>query len=117
MAKRNKKQPVDITTLAPDEINALRAVVKEFMDRMQNIDNEISTLRDDKKALVEDYADKPGGGRPRTRDPSCQPTRYEVRLGVLGRGTVGGVGYIGPVPTDPAVPTRDGKAHQDLNRV
>jgi len=58
MAKRNKKQPVDITTLAPDEINALRAVVKEFMDRMQNIDNEISTLRDDKKALVEDYADK-----------------------------------------------------------
>jgi uncharacterized protein (UPF0335 family) len=58
MAKRSKKQTVDIGQLQPDEINALRATVKEFMDRMQNIENEISTLKDDRKALVEEYADK-----------------------------------------------------------
>jgi uncharacterized protein (UPF0335 family) len=56
MAKN--KQQVDVGSLSPDEINALRAVVKEFMDRMQNVENEISTLKDDRKALVEEYADK-----------------------------------------------------------
>lgn len=57
MAK-NKKQQIDVATLQPDEVNALRAVVKEFMERMQNIDNEIETLREDRKALVEEYSDK-----------------------------------------------------------
>jgi len=58
MAKRNKKQPVEIAALQPDEINALREVVKEFMDRMQRIDSEIDTLKSDKKELVEEFSDK-----------------------------------------------------------
>ena len=58
MAKRNKKQPVDVANLQPDEVNALRVVVKEFMDRMQRIDSEIYTLKSDKKELVEEFSDK-----------------------------------------------------------
>jgi len=58
MAKRNKKQPVDVANLQPDEVNALRVVVKEFMDRMQRIDSEIDTLKSDKKELVEEFSDK-----------------------------------------------------------
>lgn len=42
----------------PDELNALKAVVKEFMDRAQAIDAEIETLKQDRKDLVEEYKDK-----------------------------------------------------------
>jgi len=42
----------------PDESSELKAVVKEFMDRMQNLDNEIELLNEDKKALKEEFAEK-----------------------------------------------------------
>ena len=56
MAK--EQRDIDIATMQPDEINALRAVVKEFVDRMQNIDNEIETLKGDRKELVEEFKEK-----------------------------------------------------------
>jgi uncharacterized protein (UPF0335 family) len=42
----------------PDESSDLKLVVKEFMDRMQNLDNEIELLNEDKKALKEEFAEK-----------------------------------------------------------
>ena len=48
----------NVSELQPDEINALRALVKEFMTRMSNIDNEIELLKDDRKELIEDFKEK-----------------------------------------------------------
>jgi uncharacterized protein (UPF0335 family) len=42
----------------PDELNAMRELVKEFMTRMQNIENEMETLKGDKKDLIEEYKEK-----------------------------------------------------------
>lgn len=42
----------------PDELNDLKAVVKEFMERMQSLDNEIELLKEDKKNLVEEFSEK-----------------------------------------------------------
>ena len=44
--------------MQPDEINALKATAKEFIDRMENIENEISLLREDKKELTAEYRSK-----------------------------------------------------------
>ena len=58
MAKKNAEVTYDIATLQPDELNALRASVKEFVTRVENIDNEIALLRDDKKELIEEFKEK-----------------------------------------------------------
>jgi uncharacterized protein (UPF0335 family) len=55
---RNKKEHVDIATLQPDELNELKKVVQEFINRLQNVDNEISTLKEDRKSLLEEYKEK-----------------------------------------------------------
>ena len=57
MAKKNTPT-YDIATMQPDELNALKEVVREFMSRAQNIDNEIETLKEDKKALIEEFSEK-----------------------------------------------------------
>jgi uncharacterized protein (UPF0335 family) len=44
--------------MAPDELGAIRALVKEFMDKVSNIDNEVEELKEDRKNLIEDYKDK-----------------------------------------------------------
>lgn len=48
----------NIATMAPDEVTALRTVVKEFIDRIQNVDNEIEGLKEDRKSVIEEYSDK-----------------------------------------------------------
>lgn len=57
MAKQAPKQ-YNVADLQPDEINALRALVKEFMDKVSNVDNEIEQLKEDRKDLIEDYSEK-----------------------------------------------------------
>lgn len=57
MAK-NSVPEKPIAELQPDELNALKAVVKEFMDRAAVIDNEIETLKEDRKTLIEEFSDK-----------------------------------------------------------
>jgi uncharacterized protein (UPF0335 family) len=42
----------------PDDLNAIKALVKEFMSRAQNIDNEIEQLKEDRKELVDEYSDR-----------------------------------------------------------
>ena len=57
MAKQAPKQ-YNTATMMPDELNALRALVKEFMDKVSAVDNEIEALKEDRKGLIEDYSDK-----------------------------------------------------------
>jgi uncharacterized protein (UPF0335 family) len=42
----------------PDEVNALKQVVKEFIDRLATIENEIETLKQDRKELVAEFEDR-----------------------------------------------------------
>lgn len=59
MARQKKaNENYNVALMQPDEINALRAVVKEFMDRMSNLDSEIGLLQEDKKELVEEFKEK-----------------------------------------------------------
>ncbi len=57
MAKQAPRQ-YNVAEMAPDEVNALRALVKEFMDRVSNVDNEIETLKEDRKELIEEFSEK-----------------------------------------------------------
>lgn len=56
MAKNAPEKSV--AELMPDELNALKALVKEFMDKVASIDNEIEELKGDRKQLIEDYSEK-----------------------------------------------------------
>lgn len=56
MAKNPKNY--NVAELQPDEINSLRALVKEFIQRIESIDNEIELLKQDRKEVIEEYQDK-----------------------------------------------------------
>lgn len=54
-----KKAPaIDVATLQPDELGALKVVVGEFLTRYRNIENEMETLKEDRKALIEEFKEK-----------------------------------------------------------
>lgn len=57
MSKSTQSQ-YNIALMQPDEVNSLRKLVKEFMDRVSNIDNEILQLKEDRKELIEEYSEK-----------------------------------------------------------
>jgi len=48
----------NVELMQPDELNSLKDLVKEFMNRLQNIDNEIETLKEDRKELIEEFKSK-----------------------------------------------------------
>jgi len=56
--KKNVEKQYNIAEMQPTEVNALRALVKEFIGRVQNIDNEIEGLKEDRKDLIEEYSQK-----------------------------------------------------------
>ena len=56
--KKNVEKQYNIAEMQPTEINALRSLVKEFIGRVQNIDNEIEGLKEDRKDLIEEYSQK-----------------------------------------------------------
>jgi len=47
-----------VVELMPDELNAVKVLVKEFMGKIEAIDTEIATLKDDRKEVIEEYKDK-----------------------------------------------------------
>ena len=57
MPKKSVEQ-YNVAHLQPDEIGALRTLVKEFVGKIESIDNEIELLKSDRKELIEDYKDK-----------------------------------------------------------
>lgn len=44
--------------VSPDELGAIKEIVAEFIKRLQNVENELSLLREDRKALIEEYRDR-----------------------------------------------------------
>lgn len=58
MAKKQAPKQYNTAEMQPDELNALRALVKEFMLKVETIDNEVETLKLDRKELIEEYKEK-----------------------------------------------------------
>ena len=56
--KKNIEKQYNVALLQPHEINALRSLVKEFMNKIEAIDNEIETLKEDRKEVIEEYTEK-----------------------------------------------------------
>jgi uncharacterized protein (UPF0335 family) len=56
--KKQSPTQYNVAALQPDEIGALRDLVKEFVGRVENIDNEIELLKEDRKSVIEEYAEK-----------------------------------------------------------
>jgi len=48
----------NVAHLQPDELNALKELIKEFVGRIENIDNEIELLKEDRKTVLEEYSDR-----------------------------------------------------------
>ncbi len=44
--------------MQPEEVNNLKTDVKEFINRLSNIDNEIELLKEDRKNLIEEFKSK-----------------------------------------------------------
>lgn len=55
---RKNAKNYNLAELQPDEINALRSLVKEFMLKIESIDNEIELLKQDRKEVIEEYQEK-----------------------------------------------------------
>lgn len=55
-----KKQPknYNVESMQPDEVNELKKVVGEFMKRLSNIENEMETLKEDRKELIDEFSEK-----------------------------------------------------------
>ncbi len=52
------KDNIPVADMQPDELNALKLVVKEFVERLTVIKNEQETLKEDEKALIEEFKEK-----------------------------------------------------------
>lgn len=48
----------NVELMQPDELNALKQTVKEFISRLENIDNELELLKEDRKELLEEFKNK-----------------------------------------------------------
>ncbi|MBM3194150.1 MAG: hypothetical protein FJZ60_00115 [Chlamydiae bacterium] len=48
----------NIAVMQPDEVGALRNLVKEFITKIEAIDNEIELLKGDRKEVIEEYQNK-----------------------------------------------------------
>ena len=57
MAKHAPKN-YNVATMQPDELGELKRLVREYVRRLDNIDNEIETLKEDKKVLKDEFAEK-----------------------------------------------------------
>ena len=57
MPKGNPKN-YNVETMQPDEVNSLRSLVKEFVHKIESVDNEIELLKGDRKEIIEEYQEK-----------------------------------------------------------
>lgn len=57
MPKRANKN-YNVAIMQPDEIGALRNLVKEFVTKIEAVDNEIELLKSDRKEIIEEYSSK-----------------------------------------------------------
>lgn len=52
------KKTAQVADMQPDELGALKSLVQEFVGKIEHIDNEIETLKQDRKEVIDEYADK-----------------------------------------------------------
>lgn len=58
MPKKQAPKNYNVAVMQPDEINTLRALVKEFVTKIESVDNEIELLKNDRKEIIEEYVEK-----------------------------------------------------------
>lgn len=58
MAKKNSPKNYNVVSLQPDELSALRDLVKEFVGKIETVDNEVELLKADRKDIIEEYSEK-----------------------------------------------------------
>jgi uncharacterized protein (UPF0335 family) len=59
MPKKSSQKPMsNVADLQPDELHALKAVVLDYVHKIESIDNEITLLNGDKKEITEEFEDK-----------------------------------------------------------
>ncbi len=58
MPKKTPPKQYNTAELQPDELNALKSLVKEFVGKIESIDNEIELLKTDRKEVIEEYTEK-----------------------------------------------------------
>lgn len=58
MPKKTQAKNYNVANCQPDELNALKALVKEFVGKLENVDNEIELLKTDRKELIDQYSEK-----------------------------------------------------------
>jgi uncharacterized protein (UPF0335 family) len=56
--KKNTQKQYNVAIMQPNEINQLRALVKEFVGKIEAVDNEIEMLKEDRKEIIEEYTEK-----------------------------------------------------------
>lgn len=56
MGKKSSNYNVDL--MQPDEVNELKGLVKEFVRRLENIDNELELLKEDRRTLIDEFKSK-----------------------------------------------------------
>lgn len=54
MKRENKKPMKNIAEMQPDELSEIKKIVKEFVAKVESVDNEIELLKQDRKELFED---------------------------------------------------------------
>lgn len=58
MARKTPEKQYNVAAMQPDEVNALRTLVKEFIMKVESVENEIELLKGDRKELIEEYSEK-----------------------------------------------------------
>lgn len=58
MAKKAPTADKAVAEMMPDEVKAVRALVKEFMGKVESIDSEVEQLKEDRKELIDEYKEK-----------------------------------------------------------
>ena len=48
----------EVAPRQPSELTALKAVVVEFIERYETVENELNLLKEDQKELVEEFSDR-----------------------------------------------------------
>lgn len=56
--KQQSPNQYNVAYLQPDEIGALRALVSEFVVKIESIDNELELLKEDRRTVIEEYSEK-----------------------------------------------------------
>lgn len=53
-----RNNSVNVADEQPSEVNELKKLVNEFIDRYRNVENELELLKESQRELVDEYKDK-----------------------------------------------------------